>query len=268
MEAHLEKGNIGGVLWSSPNNPSWICLTEGELKGLGKLFTKYDVIAIEDVAYFGMDFRHDYGQPGEAPYQPTIARYTDNYFVILSSSKIFSYAGQRVAITFISPQIAKRNSSNLKRWFNVENMGSAFAMGGMYCTTAGVCQSAQRGLAALFTEACDGKLNFLERVKEYARRAKAIRKIFCDNGFHLVYDNDLGEPISDGFYFTIGRKGMTSGQLLHSMIRFGMAGIPLSITGSKQEGLRICTSSTDSSQFDELERRVIAMSNYLDPNKN
>ena len=33
---------------------------------------KYDVIVIEDLAYFGMDFRKDYSDPGVPPFQPTI----------------------------------------------------------------------------------------------------------------------------------------------------------------------------------------------------
>lgn len=34
---------------------------------------RYNVIVIEDLAYFGMDYREDYATPGMAPYQPTIA---------------------------------------------------------------------------------------------------------------------------------------------------------------------------------------------------
>ena len=53
---------------------------------------KYDVIVMEDLAYFCMDFRRDLGHPFEPPYPPTVAHYTDNYILMLSSSKIFSYA--------------------------------------------------------------------------------------------------------------------------------------------------------------------------------
>ena len=66
------------------------------------LATKYDVIVMEDLAYFCMDFRRDLGHPFEPPYPPTVAHYTDNYILMLSSSKIFSYAGQRMALTCIS----------------------------------------------------------------------------------------------------------------------------------------------------------------------
>ena len=79
LEAHLLEGNYSSILYSNPNNPSWICFTEQELQIIGGLADKYDVVVIEDLAYFGMDFRQNYGVPGEAPYQPTVAKYTDNY---------------------------------------------------------------------------------------------------------------------------------------------------------------------------------------------
>ena len=53
---------------------------------------KYDVIVIEDLAYFAMDFRKDLGCPFEPPYQASVARYTDNYIMQISGSKAFSYA--------------------------------------------------------------------------------------------------------------------------------------------------------------------------------
>jgi aspartate/methionine/tyrosine aminotransferase len=101
IERRFSTGKIGGLLWSSPNNPSWVCLKKKELEGMGKLLTKYDVIGIEDAAYLGMDYRQDYSVPGQPPFIPTIGSFTNNYFLIISSSKIFSYAGQRIAVTII-----------------------------------------------------------------------------------------------------------------------------------------------------------------------
>ena len=68
VERRFAAGTIGGLLYSSPNNPSWVTLKEDELRGLGELCTRYDVLAIEDLAYLGMDFREDYSQPGRPPY--------------------------------------------------------------------------------------------------------------------------------------------------------------------------------------------------------
>ena len=37
IESYLKKGNISSILYSNPNNPSWICFTETELKIIGEL---------------------------------------------------------------------------------------------------------------------------------------------------------------------------------------------------------------------------------------
>ena len=44
LESYLEKGNIAAVIYSNPNNPSWICLKDEELRTIGDLANKYDVI--------------------------------------------------------------------------------------------------------------------------------------------------------------------------------------------------------------------------------
>ena len=68
LESYLSKGNICNIIYSNPNNPAWICLTEEELKIIGELATKYDVVVIEDLAYFAMDFRQDLSRPGVPPF--------------------------------------------------------------------------------------------------------------------------------------------------------------------------------------------------------
>ena len=44
IEELFSTRKIGGLIWSSPNNPTWVCLKESELEGIGKLLTKYDVL--------------------------------------------------------------------------------------------------------------------------------------------------------------------------------------------------------------------------------
>ena len=68
IEELFSSGKIGGLLiWSSPNNPTWVCLKEDQSsEGIGKLSDKYDVFGIEDAAYLGMDYRKDYSVPGES----------------------------------------------------------------------------------------------------------------------------------------------------------------------------------------------------------
>jgi len=266
IEEIFSTGEIGGLLWSSPNNPTWVCLKESELEGIGNLLTKYDVIGIEDAAYFGMDYRQDYSKPGVPPFIPTVARYTGNYFLTISSSKIFSYAGQRIAMTVISPELMEKRYKNLRQYFDTERIGHAFVHGGIYPTTAGVPQTPQHALAALFEAACSGDYNFLKEVKVYSRLAAKIKIIFQKYDFDLVYDKDMGEPIGDGFYFTVSRQGMTSAELLFQMLRYGMAGIPLSTTGSTREGIRICVSIIRESQLGEMENRLSALNHHLQPN--
>ena len=63
VEQRVRQGDICGILWSSPNNPSWVVLTDEELSGLGGICDHYGILAIEDLAYFGMDTRVDYFVP-------------------------------------------------------------------------------------------------------------------------------------------------------------------------------------------------------------
>ena len=119
LEQYLSKGNIAAMIYSNPNNPAWFCLTEEELKIIGDMANKYDTIVIEDLAYFAMDFRKPLGKPFEAPFQATVARYTDNYILQISGSKAFSYAGQRIGVTAISDKLYHRATALRRR--NVRN---------------------------------------------------------------------------------------------------------------------------------------------------
>ena len=40
------------------------------------------------------------------------------------------------------------------------------------------------------------------------RRARYLKDVLLSNGFYLVYDNDMGAPLADGFYFTVQYPGM------------------------------------------------------------
>ena len=256
LESILAKGHIAGIVYSNPNNPSWVCLTEEELRYVGELATKYDAIVIEDLAYLGMDFRKDLGKPFEPPYQATVARYTDNYILMLSASKIFSYAGERIAIVAISDALFNRHYDYLQEEYGMGTLGKAFVFTILYTLSSGVSHSAQYALAAMYRAACDGKLDFVAQTREYARRAERIKAIFCRNHFHIVYDKDLDQPVSDGFFFTIGRRGFTGDRLLHEFLHYGISAISLRPTGSEQEGIRVCTSKVAPDTYDILDERL------------
>lgn len=256
LENYLKKGNISAIIYSNPNNPSWICLKEEELQVIGQLATKYDVIILEDLAYFAMDFRKDLSKPYQPPYQPTVARYTDNYILLISGSKAFSYAGQRIGVSCISNSLYHRKYSGLTAQYGGGTFGTVFIHRILYALSSGTSHSAQYALAAMFKAACEGKYNFIDEVKVYGERAKKLKEIFVRHGFYLVYDNDLGEPVADGFYFTIGYPNMTGGQLAKELMYYGVSAISLVTTGSTQEGLRACTSFIKKNQYALLEERM------------
>ncbi len=257
LEEYLKTGEFSSVIYSNPNNPSWISFTERELKTIGELCTKYDVIALEDLAYFGMDFRTDYSQPGQPPYQPSVANYTDNYVILLSSSKVFSFAGERVGLIVVSPHLFEKSFEGLKRNFKLPLFGYSLIYGSLYTLSAGVNHSAQKAMATMLKLVNDGKYNFVEGVKPYAERAKVMKKLFLENGFKIVYDKDEDNPISDGFYFTFSYSGLSGDELLEELLYYGISAIALKITGSERtEGMRACVSQVLPEQFDTLEYRL------------
>ena len=241
LEEMLRAGNINSIVYSNPNNPSWVCFTEEELQGIGTLADKYDVIILEDLAYFAMDFRRDLSHPYQPPYQATVARYTDNYVLWVSGSKAFSYAGQRIGVTCISNKLYHRAYAPLEK-FGVSTFGDFFTGRLMYTLSSGTTHSVQHAMSALMEAACDGSYNFLDDVKEYGRRARFMKEVLLANGFQLVYDNDMGAPLADGFYFTVCYPGMTGLQLTRALMYYGIAVFPLDTMGSTQQGVRICTS--------------------------
>ncbi len=257
LESFLEKGHIAAIIYSNPNNPAWICLEESELKIIGELATKHDVIVLEDLAYFCMDFRKDMGKPFEPPYPPTVARYTDNYIIMLSASKIFSYAGQRIALACISDKLFDRQFPALaERYADSGIFGPTFIASILYMITSGCTASTQYGYAEMLNRSVDGTIDFVADTRVYAERASQMKKIFTDNGFHIVYDRDVTQPVGDGFFFTIGYGDMTSGELMQELLYYGVSSISLSTTGSNQQGVRGCTSRMRDELYPILQERM------------
>ena len=259
LEQMLSKGDVAAIVYSNPNNPAWICLEEQELKIIGELATKYDVIVMEDLAYFCLDFRHVLGHPFEPPYPPTVARYTDNYILMLSSSKIFSYAAQRMALTCISDKLFDRHYPALaERYKDAGVFGQTLIASILYMITSGCTASTQYAYAEMLRLSTEGEINFVEDTREYAVRAERMKKIFTDNGFHIVYDNDVTQRVGDGFFFTIGYGGLSGGDLLTELLYYGVSSISLSTTGSEQQGVRACTSRMRDDLYDTLAERMKA----------
>lgn len=259
MEEYLSKGDIAAIVYSNPNNPAWICLEDSELKIIGELATRYDAVVMEDMAYFCMDFRRDMGKPYEPPYPPTVAKYTDNYVLMLSSSKIFSYAGQRMAVICISDRLFNTYYPALaERYGDSGIFGQTLIASILYMITSGCTASTQYAYAAMLDAAVEGRIDFVADTREYARRAERMKKIFTDNGFHIVYDYDVTQPVGNGFFFTLGYGKLSSGQLLKELLYYGVSSIALGTTGSEQQGVRACTSRMREELYPVMEERMKA----------
>lgn len=258
LERHFRTGRIAAMLFSNPNNPSWMCLTEQELEIIGRLATKYDVLVIEDLAYLNMDFRDHRGIPYQAPYQPSVGRYTKNCVHMVSCSKMFSYAGQRAAIVAMEPELAHKCFPALAaRYDNDGQFLRNFVYIILYSLSSGVAHSVQYAMAAMFEAACKGQIHFVENTREYARRAERIKEIMTRNGFHIVYDKDADDrPVGNGFFFTFGYKNWTGEQLLNKLVYYGVSAISLRPTGAQREGMRGCASAIREDQYEALDERL------------
>jgi hypothetical protein len=105
--------------------------------------------------------------------------------------------------------------------------------------------------------AVEGRYDFVKEVREYGLRSHRSRKIFDKHGFHLVYDKDMEQTISDGFFYTMGYKNLSNRELLEGLLRCGIIAIALNTTGSGQSGVRVCVSRllTDE-DFEQLDKRL------------
>ena len=256
LESYMSKGNIAAMVYSNPNNPAWVCLTDDELKTIGELATKYDVVVLEDMAYMCMDFRSDKSPPYEAPFQPTVSRYTDNYVMMMSGSKIFSYAGERIALVAFSPKLYHRDYPRLRELYGMGRMGDNFVLTYLYAASSGTSHSAQCALAAMMGAAADG-YDFVHDLHEYEKRAHQSKEIFLRHGFEIVYDKDLDQAVADGFFYTVGYHGMDCEKLLSLLMRCGIAAITLNTTGSERPGARISVSALKTQELmQQLDERL------------
>ncbi|MBD5357126.1 MAG: pyridoxal phosphate-dependent aminotransferase [Bacteroides sp.] len=262
LDSIMSSGRISAMIYSNPNNPAWTNFTEEELEIIGRMATKHDVIVMEDLAYLGMDFRQDCSKPYEAPFVPSVGKYTDNYILLISASKIFSYAGQRIAMVCMSDAVYNRRYQFLESFYEMPTFGDCYVFGVLYTASSGTSHSAQYALAAMLDKAVKGELNFVKDSSEYGRRASILKKILFENGFHIVYDKDGDSDISDGFFFTAGYKDMDSETLQMELLRYGISSISLPCTGSDQDGVRICVSKiSDDDTFAKFRNRLTSFNN-------
>ena len=253
----VKDGDVAAIIYSNPNNPAWISLEEDELRIIGEIATEHDIIVMEDLAYFAMDSRRNLSRPFQAPYVRTVARYTDNYLLMLSASKIYSYAGGRIALVCISDKLFDRQFPALAKRYNDSGVfGPTFIASIQYMITSGCTASTQYAYAEMMRLSCEGVINFVEDTNAYAERARKMKKIFCDNGFTITYPRDVTEEIADGFFFSLSYPGMTGGELVCELISYGVSSINLDTTGSLEHGVRACTSRMRDELYSVLEERM------------
>lgn len=256
LESYLQKGDIAGVVYSSPNNPAWFCFNEKELESIARVCNKHDVVVIEDLAYFGMDFRSDISTPGKAPFQPTAAKWAEKYVLMISGSKLFSYAGERIGTLVISDKLYSWHTDYMTKYFSQDTFGRAIIFGSLYALSSGTSHSVQYGLAAIMKACNEGKYNMIEGIRAYEQKAKFMKDALTENGFTIVYDHDLDVRVGDGFYFTFNYPGFSGSELLDELVYYGISAICLDICGSDQEGLRACVATVPNDMLPVFKQRV------------
>ena len=176
---------------------------------------------------------------------------------MISASKIFSYAGERIGFVAISNKLYEREYPTLKERYGIGKFGDNFVLTFVYINSSGCSRSAQNAMSEMMEASVSGKYDFVGELREYARRAHRAKEIFYKHGFHLVYDKDLDKDVSDGFFFTIGYEGMSGSALLYDLMRCGVCAITLTATRSEQQGIRVCVSMLNSDQdFEALDERL------------
>ena len=209
-----------------------------ELRIIGELATQYDVIVLERLVRHG--FQSDMGTPFQAPFQPSVAHYTDNYVLLISGSRL-QLCGQRIGVTCISDKLYHRAYPGFEARYGGGTFGTVFIHRVLYALSSGTSHSAQYAMAAMMKAASNGEYKFLNEVKVYGQRAQKLKEIFYATVLSGVRQW-FGRCRGGWFYFYIGYPGMTSGVLAKELMYYGVSAISLVTTGSKQEGLRACTS--------------------------
>ena len=258
LQETMSDDDYAAIIYSNPNNPSWMCLSEEELQVIAEVAHESGAIVIEDMAYFCMDMRgKGYGIPYREPYPPTIARYSSRFILLLSASKIFSYAGQRIGVLCVGPGLFNEQYPALEQRYGDSGVfGHTLAGSVLDMITSGCTASTQWGLAAMMDRSCEGTLDFVKDISEYGKRAARMKDIFLRNGFSICYESDASGKIGDGFFFTVSYPGMDSATLVGELLSYGVSTVSLDKMGSSRQGVRVCSSRIQEDQFALLESRM------------
>ena len=107
-----------------------------------------------------------------------MAKYCDDYILLISAFQGFSYAGQSAGLLVMSDHLYNRRYPDLLRYYSSDLFGSAMIFGALYALSSGVAHSVQYGFTAILKAVNDGIYNFVENTKEYGLKAAAMKDIF------------------------------------------------------------------------------------------
>ena len=251
IESLFASGDVTSICWASPNNPTWSVRTDEELKGIASLCARYDVIPIEDLTYLGMN------GPGGGPIPkfPSVARYADRSFSVLSASKMLSYAGERVGFLIGNEGLLSASSSSLARMSGLESV-SRTCSSMVFNLTGGAPHSAQFGVARALDAINQGKIDLERVLSVYAERARSLKNLLLKNGFYLIYADEASRD-ANGFYVCFGYPGLSGQQLLRRLLIYGVTVLPLALFGSERsDGVRACVGRLDERAMAMLAKRI------------
>ncbi|PPC91933.1 MAG: hypothetical protein CTY34_01890 [Methylobacter sp.] len=252
IHENFMQGDVAAICWASPNNPTWSVLDAYELENLAKLCRSYGVLPIEDLTYLGMSGAES---NNDSIHFPSIAQYSDEYFLVLSTSKMLSYAGERIGFLIGSPALLNRKSSNLEQAMStgiVRRACSSF----IFNLTAGAPHSAQYGVAEAFAAINNGMTNLDQSLSVYSRRSEFLKSLLDQNGFYPVYDHEFNQN-ANGFYVCFGYPGLSGLELLKRLLSIGVAVLPLTVFSSlRNDGVRACVGRLDEQKINLLAKRL------------
>ena len=162
-----------------------------------------------------------------------------------------------MALACISDKLFDRQFPALaERYKDAGVFGPTLIASILYMITSGCTASTQYAYAEMLRLSTEGKIMW--KIPANMPVVRNMKKIFTDNGFHIVYDYDATQVVGDGFFFTIGYGNMTGGELLRELLYYGVSSISLSTTGLGREGVRACTSRMRDELYPVMEERMRA----------
>lgn len=255
IRAVFETGTVAAFCWASPSNPGWTVLNDQELAGIAALCKSHNVIPIEDLTYLGMVTSPTATDKTAPVILPSIAKYADDYFLVMSTSKMLSYAGERIGFLAGSKHLLETRNDTLKDAFGVDSVRRACGSV-IFNTTGGAPHSAQYAVATTL-EAINRKEYDLDGVLSvYLERAKTLKKLLQQHGFYLIYATENDDEL-DGFYVSFGYPGLSELALLQELLYLGVTVLPLSIFGSRRsDGVRACVGRLSEDKLAMLATRL------------